>query len=152
MPSYNIFCSYCSSKIFDSDRTCPQCGAPTKNPIIQEKKDNNTNTLDPLEPFSFIAGTDFELRFSIYNENGLPFDLSNSVVKWNISPYGDPNKKSIVIEGRIVDDGVFVVEISGNETIGLSGKYIHTPILISSDGSEYHIKQGVINIIPNFNE
>jgi hypothetical protein len=26
-----MYCSYCSSKIFESDRTCPRCGGPTKN-------------------------------------------------------------------------------------------------------------------------
>jgi hypothetical protein len=148
MPSYNIFCSYCGSKIFETDRACNQCGAPTKNPIIQEKKDNNTDTLDPLEPFSFIAGTDFELMFSVCDEGGVPLDLSTSIVKWTLSPYGE-SWNTITIDGIVVEAGVFIIKVSGNKTRGLSGRYVHTPILISSDGSEYYINQGVINIIPS---
>jgi hypothetical protein len=34
-----MFCSYCESRIFDTDRTCPQCGAPTKNYIKVEKEE-----------------------------------------------------------------------------------------------------------------
>jgi predicted amidophosphoribosyltransferase len=30
-------CDHCQSKIFESDRTCPQCGAPNNN-IIQKKE------------------------------------------------------------------------------------------------------------------
>jgi hypothetical protein len=28
------YCQYCYSKIFENDRTCPQCGAPTMNYIV----------------------------------------------------------------------------------------------------------------------
>jgi hypothetical protein len=31
-----MFCSHCESRIFDTDRTCPQCGAPTRNYIKVE--------------------------------------------------------------------------------------------------------------------
>jgi hypothetical protein len=30
------FCSYCDSKIFESDRVCNQCGAPIKNVVGRE--------------------------------------------------------------------------------------------------------------------
>jgi len=33
------YCSYCSSKIFDEDRTCPKCGAPTSNVLIFAEPD-----------------------------------------------------------------------------------------------------------------
>jgi hypothetical protein len=35
---HNTFCSYCGSKIFDEDRTCLQCGAPTLNSIIKNNQ------------------------------------------------------------------------------------------------------------------
>lgn len=34
--SYENYCGYCDSKLFPNDRTCPQCGAPTKNYISKE--------------------------------------------------------------------------------------------------------------------
>jgi len=33
-----MFCSHCESRIFDTDRTCPQCGAPTRNYIKVERE------------------------------------------------------------------------------------------------------------------
>lgn len=148
MASYNMFCSYCNSKIFDSDRTCPQCGAPTKNPIYQEKKDNNTNTLDPLEPFGFIAGTDFELTFSVFDENETPLNLDGSEIRWTLCPYGQPNFTTLDLIGEIVDEGVFIVKVLGHYTENLSGKCVHSPILISPSGSKFLMKQGIITIFP----
>lgn len=60
------YCSYCSSKIFDNDRVCPQCGAPTKNYIVikspkenidfikSKKAEEPIGELDWLYPFSDI--------------------------------------------------------------------------------------------------
>lgn len=33
---YEQYCGYCDSKIFSQDRTCPRCGAPTKNYVVKE--------------------------------------------------------------------------------------------------------------------
>lgn len=57
------YCSYCSSKIFESDRTCSQCGAPTMNYIVgldkfvktdrvqNESKRNRNYNIKGLESF-----------------------------------------------------------------------------------------------------
>lgn len=38
------YCSYCDCKIFDDDRTCPQCGAPIKK---CNRKESKTKIFDP---------------------------------------------------------------------------------------------------------
>jgi hypothetical protein len=38
-----MYCSYCESQIFEEDRTCSQCGAPTKNFFVSLVKEISKN-------------------------------------------------------------------------------------------------------------
>lgn len=77
--SYEKYCSYCSSKIFDTDRTCPRCGAPTMNSIIIEEPrireveievnnrknvENGIKDLENYYPYSDIRVSDYGDSFS----------------------------------------------------------------------------------------
>ena len=31
------FCEYCKTKLFETDRVCPACGAPFSNPVSDEE-------------------------------------------------------------------------------------------------------------------
>jgi hypothetical protein len=148
MKKLNMYCSWCSSKIFETDRTCPQCGDPTKDPIYQEQTERNSEFLDSLEPFSFIAGTDFELTFNIYDEYGTPIDLFDSEINWILSPYGRPDKVSLTLEGNVVDNGKVVVTLSERNTKYLDGKYVHQLFIDSATGTKYCANSGIITIFP----
>ena len=57
-------CQYCGSKLFESDRTCPQCGAPNIRQV--EIKSINkwgyfVEMLESTSPKEFYKGKNFEL-------------------------------------------------------------------------------------------
>jgi len=59
------YCSWCNSKIFKDDRTCHQCGAPTKDylrNIVKEVMNNNYVYEEPWPIALCIVGGDFELK------------------------------------------------------------------------------------------
>jgi DNA-directed RNA polymerase subunit RPC12/RpoP len=88
------YCSYCSSKIFDKDRTCPQCGAPVKN---TNKKTQLEESYDDYLNNQIVAlaleGGDFSLKrgntryLSIYaiRRNGIPFLIPSSLLQFQIN-------------------------------------------------------------------
>lgn len=67
------YCSYCNSKIFDDDRTCPQCGAPTKNHLSKESKANYK---------TYYGETDASLRMVGWSHKSLVM-LSQRISAWN---------------------------------------------------------------------
>lgn len=103
-----------------------------------------------LADFSFIAGTEYTLSYTVYQDNGVvPLDISSGTAKLFISPLGQPEyvvlEKNGVISGT---PGVFTVTLSLADTQSLSGKYIQQPVIYDFAAKEYRLGQGQFTVIP----
>lgn len=106
-------------------------------------------TINSLEEFGFIAGTDYLITFNVFEENGItPLDMGGATVRWVMAPYGRTSYNVLQRTGVITDVGIFTVEVPSASTASLSGKYIHQPIITSFAGSEYRPGQGVLILSP----
>lgn len=107
-----------------------------------------TVVVNNLEEFSMIAGTSKLLEFSVYDNSGLPLNISTCTVKWVLAPFGQPSSNVAQVDGTITGLNTFEIDIPNADTETLSGKYIHQPIIISFDNKETRLGQGIITIIP----
>ncbi len=106
-------------------------------------------TINSLEEFGFIAGTDYLITFNVYDEDGVtPLDMGGGTVKWALAPYGRTSYNILQIEGVITAIGQFTITVESTDTETLDGKYIHQPIIRSFAGSYYRPAQGVLLISP----
>ena len=106
--------------------------------------------INSLEEFSFIGGTEFELAFNLYDDEGTPIDITTGTVTWTLCPYGQPDYAILTKNGSVSGTPInrFTVTIETEDTKLLSGKFIHQPIFVDFSGSEFRPNQGVITIIP----
>lgn len=102
------------------------------------------NTLDEMQ---FIEGTVQDITFTVYDETGTPLDLETSTCAWNMSRYGYPDVVELSKSGIVTGVNTFVINILSGDTNGLSGKFIHQPV-ITNGSSIYIPAQGVITITP----
>ena len=102
--------------------------------------------INGMEEFGFIAGQPYTIFFEVFEEDNVtPLDMGGATFKWVLSPYGQSyNIKEIT--GEVTGIGTAKVELSTADTIGLSGKYIQQPIVISFTGEEYRPSQGIVLI------
>lgn len=108
----------------------------------------NYAKLNSLQEFSMIAGTEYTLEYTVYEEDGTtPLDLGGATITWLLCPYGEPTYTVLQIAGTITGTNTFKVVIPSASTINLSGKYIQQPVIYSFLGSEYRPGQGVILIL-----
>jgi len=107
------------------------------------------STLNSLDEFSFIAGNTYTLEFTVFEENGItPVDLSGATIVWTLCPYGQPTYSVLQKTGSITGANTFSVSLTAANTLSLSGKYIHQPVITSFAGSVYRPAQGVVLILP----
>lgn len=111
----------------------------------------NYNTINPIDEITFIAGTDYTIDYTIYDENGNAGNLSNALIEWNLSPYGQPDINLISCDGNIYNTNSFQILIPSLDSVDLEGKFIHQAI-IRSGIKTYRSQQGVINILPAVQE
>jgi len=138
MLNTGIFCDYCHSKIFEKDRSCPHCGAPTKSAIVV--KENSKNKSDDYS-ISFIAGTKQTLNFNIFDEDGLIVKSGNII--WDLSPYG--SCENILSKTSITNKGKATINLVEQDTRNLSGKFIQS-VRFEKNGTKFFATQGAINI------
>ena len=106
-------------------------------------------TINSLEEFGFIAGTDYLITFNVFEANGVsPLDMGGASVKWLLAPYGQTSYNVLQINGVITGVGVFTVTVPSASTETLSGKYIHQPVITSFAGAKYRPGQGVLLLLP----
>jgi len=105
-----------------------------------------------LDDFKFIGGNDLSLEFFVYDEDGVPVDISSATVNWRMSYYGDPDHAVIAKSGTINTTSSFLVELTSAETANLSGKFLHQPTVIDIDGTKFRPAQGIITIIPKIKD
>lgn len=105
--------------------------------------------INSLDEFSIISGGTFTLEFTVYEEDTVNLlDLSGATILWVVSPYGQEDYNVIQKSGTVTGTGTFSVVLSPSDTEGLSGKYIHQPIITDFSGNIYRPAQGTILIIP----
>lgn len=106
--------------------------------------------INSLDEISFIGGTYYTLEFTVYNQNGSPANLSGATCSWKMSPYGSPDIITLSYSGTITGTSTFEVYLLSADTLALSGKYVHQPLIVES-GKDYRSQQGIINITPAIN-
>ena len=105
--------------------------------------------INSLTEFAFIAGTDYTLSFTVYNEDGVtPQDISGATITWTLSPYGQ-SYNVLEITGTLTGTTTFEVVIPSASKESLSGKYIQQPTIDDFFGNRFRPAQGVILIIPS---
>lgn len=103
--------------------------------------------INNLEEFAMIAGTDYTLVFTVYDQDGVLQNIGGATVKWTLSPFGQ-STNILQINGTILDDNRFEVVIPAASTQNLSGKYTQQPVIRSFYGQQFIPAQGTILIIP----
>ena len=104
--------------------------------------------INALEEFAFIAGTDYTLTFTVYEEDGItPQDIGGATITWTLSPYGQ-SYNALEITGAITGVSTFAVSIPASDTETFSGKYIHQITIDSFFGERLRPAQGTILIVP----
>lgn len=117
----------------------------------------NQSTFTSLSIFnipeiSIIGGTYKKLNFYVYDAAKNPIDISSFTFDWKMCPYGRPEivslSKTGVYDTTFLDKNRFYVEIFSTETISMSGKYVHQPIIKALTGFEFRMAQGYIIVLP----
>ena len=105
--------------------------------------------LNSLEETSFIAQSEFTLYFTAYQADGVtPLDLGGAYISWELCPYGQDSYTVLQKIAVVTGANTFKVVLLANDTRGLSGKYIHQPVITSFAGNIYRPAQGVLLILP----
>ena len=107
----------------------------------------NYSTINSLGDVFFIGGSEYILEFKVYNQAGDEANLSGATCSWKMSPFGDPDTVTLTYSGTVTGANIFQVTLLSADTLALSGKYIHQPIVVDG-GKSYRSQQGIINIIP----
>ncbi len=109
--------------------------------------------LNTLCEFNMIAGTEYILDYTVYEEDGVTlFDLTGCSAYLLLCPYGNFALKVAQKSANVTGMSTFEVKLETDDTLGLAGKYIQQPLIIDADGNSFYPSQGVIliqNRIPN---
>jgi hypothetical protein len=102
-----------------------------------------------LEELSFIAGNKMTLNFKVYDDDGLPVDLTNGfTMQWKLFRYGRSEDTVVIKSGTLgVEVNEWYVTIETSDTQNLYGKFIQQPIVIDYEGSQFSNRQGIVTII-----
>ncbi len=106
-------------------------------------------TINSLEEAAIMAGGEFTLYFTVYEQDGVNIlDISSASAKWVLCPYGNTDYPVLQKTGIVIGAGTFKVELLSEDTLSLSGKYTQQPIIIAFDGTIYRPAQGTILFSP----
>ena len=110
----------------------------------------NYSELNNLGEFSFIAGSDQELTFSIYTSACALVDLSGATTEWKLYRYSNPDLTMLSKTGAVSASPInkFTVKIDDTDTSGSQGKFIHMYSITDASGSVLKGGYGYINILP----
>ena len=104
------------------------------------------STLNSLGDISFIGGAHYTLKFTCVDQTGSGIDLSTATCSWKLAPYG--TDYAIVSKaGSVITINSFEILLTPNDTVNLSGKYSHQPIVTFSNGVTVIPAQGTITIL-----
>lgn len=103
--------------------------------------------VNTLNEFSFIAGTTQTINFEVFDIGGSSVSLTSINPSWKMSYLGQTGSAIIVKSGSITGANSFSITLNTVDTINLSGKFIHQPIL-TIGAEQVRTDQGIITIIP----
>ena len=104
--------------------------------------------MNSLEEIMFIGGSEYTINIGVYDENEIPIDIGSATCSWTMAYYGQPDTAILTKSGTITGLNTFKILLSGADTISLSGKFVHQPIIVDYNGSIFRPAQGIITIIP----
>lgn len=109
----------------------------------------NYDTLNNLSEISFIGGTDKELTFTTYKEDGSTLlDITSGLPEWNLCLSDQTEDIILTKVGTIIDANHFTITLDAIDTFSLSGKYVQQLILTDFSGNIFRAGQGVVIILP----
>jgi hypothetical protein len=110
--------------------------------------------INSLSETLFIAGNEITLEFAVYDEGNQPVNLLSTQCSWAMCQIGDPNHAVLTKDGTInaEDEHKFTVKLTSSETLNLSGRYLHQPIVVDLNGSVFRPAQGHIIVVPAIKE
>jgi len=106
-------------------------------------------SINSLDEFTIIGGTDFTFKFSVKDEDGIPVDLTGATLLLKIAPYGQASNVITTITGTIgVTDDIaeFILSSASSEGM-IGGKYMYQPIIEDSGSKIHRPKQGVFLLV-----
>lgn len=107
------------------------------------------DTVYNLADLSFVGGTDKELTFTVYQEDGVNLcDITAGSAIWNLCRFGDFSQSVLEIAGTITDANHFTVAIPASSTLSLSGKFVQQAIVTDFEGHTFRAGQGIVLIFP----
>lgn len=108
------------------------------------------STVNSLDEFTFIGGTDFTISITIKDEDGIPLNLLGSTLLLKIAPYGQPSNVITTITGTVGGDSYeianFIIPAETSEQM-VGGKYMYQPIIEDILGNIRRPKQGVFLLV-----
>lgn len=114
--------------------------------------DISSISVNIINQIQIIGGTYKEITFDVFDVNRQPVDISSFSLSWIMSPFGKPNIVSLTKPGVFRTDYInknrFTVYLHSADTIALSGKYVHQPVISGNTGYDFRLGQGLIEISP----
>jgi|FLOH01.1.fsa_nt_gi hypothetical protein len=106
--------------------------------------------LNNLEDIEFIAGTEYELNYTVTDEDGAIIDITGATVEYRVAFLGQPENSVINKTGTIVSAaaGTWTTKLLTADTEGLSGVFVGQPRVTDSSGSLFIAGQGNLIILP----
>lgn len=101
------------------------------------------SSINSLEEFSIVGGSDISLVFTVYDEDGLPVTLTGAVATLVIAPYGQPTNLIETITGVVTlpSQVTFILPYTLTGYM-LTGKYMYQPVILDSLSRTHRPAQG----------
>lgn len=104
------------------------------------------NQTDYLDTVSMIGGSYKELEFHFQDSAGNPILTGGALLKWFLSPYGQPDICVLEKEGNYIENGKFAVILDYADTYFLGGTYVQQIEITDVDGKYFRPAQGIVII------
>lgn len=108
-----------------------------------------------LQEMGFIAGSEMDLEFELFDEKGNPIDLTSSSGRWFLSPYGQTEiniaEQEMTIYSQNINGQIkhlMSVILPQTLTANLSGLYTQQIEIEDYSGKKYRPAKGTIVIHP----
>lgn len=108
-----------------------------------------------LQEIGFIAGSEMDLEFELFDEKGNPIDLTSSSGRWFLSPYGQTEINIAELEMitviKEVNDSIkhyLAVSLPKSLTINLSGLFTQQIEIENHFGKIFRPVKGTVIIHP----
>lgn len=101
--------------------------------------------------FQFVAGDDWEIRATLLDENGAPYDLATATIKWGMFGSGS-STLPVIGEGAYslsiidADSGTCSIKVLAAKTTTIKGGQYHDALRIISGGVTSTLSTGIIYV------